>query len=73
MNRESRSDAESYSDRAVERVPAGAPNWVTETLIDQTLQIWQPYYSYRLTREDALVIIKNVGRLFEVMSRGAEE
>ena len=73
MKRSSQSDTASSSSRSVECVPAGAPNWVTETLIDKTLEIWQPYYSYRLTREDALVIIKNVGRLFEVMSRGAEE
>ena len=73
MQPESQSHAESHPNHSVERVPAGTPNWVTANLIDQTLQIWQPYYSYRLTREDALVIIKNVGRLFEVMSRGAEE
>lgn len=73
MDLSSQPDAESHASRSVERIPAGAPNWVTETLIDQTLEIWQPYYSYRLTREDALVIIKNVGRLFEVMSRGTEE
>lgn len=52
------------------RVPPGAPPWVTTTLIEHTLEIWQPYYKDPLTPEDALAIIVNVGRLFEVLSRG---
>ena len=65
-------DNETYQD-STGVIGDSEQEWQSVRLIDETLQIWQPYYSYRLTREDALVIIKNVGRLFEVMSRGAEE
>jgi hypothetical protein len=51
-------------------LPAGAPNWVTEDLIELTLSTWQPWYKRQLTPEDALAIIMNVGRMFEVLSRG---
>lgn len=44
-------------------VPAGAPRWVTVELLEQTLRTWQPYYRRRLTVEDALEMILNVGQL----------
>jgi hypothetical protein len=49
-------------------VPPGAPTWITPELIEHTLRVWQPYYANPLTTEDALAIIQNVGRLFEVVS-----
>ena len=52
-------------------VPAGAPAWITSELVEKTIRVWQPYYADPLTPEDALAIILNVGRLFDVLSRGA--
>ena len=49
------------SETTADVIPKGAPPWITDQLIEKTLDVWQPYYSYRLTSEDALVIIKNVG------------
>ena len=43
------------------------PAWVTAELIEATLEVWQPRYSYQLTRDDAIAIIKSVGHLFEVL------
>jgi len=71
MTPESKTRADSETTAVV--IPNGAPPWITEQLIEKTLEVWQPYYSYRLTSEDALVIIKNVGRLFDSMSRGGGE
>lgn len=51
-------------------VPAGTPAWITGTLIEQTIQIWQPYYADALTPEDAVHMIAGVGRLLDVLSRG---
>jgi len=45
------------------------PDWVSEDLIQKTVEIWQPYYSNGLTRDDAIAIIKNVGGLFECLRR----
>lgn len=52
-------------------IPKGAPSWVTVELIESTLKTWQPYYSYRLTAQDAVVMIKSAARLFDVMSCGS--
>ena len=46
-------------------VPDGAPDWVTEELILETLDTWQPYYGGSLTAEDALEILLGVTKLFE--------
>ena len=50
-------------------VPAGAPSWVTEELIELTLKTWQPFYSRQLIETDALEMIMGVDQLFGVMSR----
>lgn len=58
---QSREDAKSI-------VPAGAPDWITAELIEATIRTWQPYYQATLTPDDALIMILDVGRLFEVLS-----
>ena len=63
----SRSKQENSKRRKQPRVDL--PDWITDELIQQTLKIWQPYYSDRLTDDDAIVIIKNVGVLFECLRR----
>ena len=49
-------------------VPAGAPSWVTEELIELTLKTWQPFYSRQLIETDALEMITGVDQLFGMMS-----
>lgn len=51
-------------------IPPGAPSWVTAELIADTLRVWQRYYDRRLTPDDALEIILNVGQLFDVLREG---
>jgi len=46
-----------------------APAWITPELIRLTIEVWQPYYATRLTAEDAVIMIQNVGRLCVVLSR----
>ena len=52
-------------------VPAGAPDWITDELIERTIIVWQPYYRTVLTPEEAVTMILNVGRLYQVFSSGA--
>lgn len=47
------------------------PEWVTDELIQKTLEVWQPHYRDPLTAEDAAYIILSVGRLFETLSKTA--
>ena len=57
-------------------VPAGAPDWVTPELIEDTIQTWQPVYRHSLTPEDALEILISVAYLFEGLEqveRGDDE
>ncbi len=46
-------------------VPDGAPDWITNELLVETLETWQPYYGGSLTVEDALEILIGVTKLFE--------
>jgi hypothetical protein len=56
------------SDAKHSTVPAGAPTWANSELIEQTIRVWQPYYTAPLTPEEAIAIIQSVGRLVEVLS-----
>jgi hypothetical protein len=62
-------DCTAKNDATPSIVPAGTPEWVTAELIEQTIRVWQPYYKSRLTPDDAVTMILNVGRLYEVFSR----
>jgi len=53
--------------------PSDLPRWISPELIAQTLETWQPYYAEPLTPEDAVAIIKNVGRLVDVLTREPEK
>jgi hypothetical protein len=46
---------------------AGAPEWVTEELVADTLATWQAFYPHKLTELDALEILLTVGRLFDAL------
>ncbi len=49
-------------------VPAGAPAWVDEALLAETLRVWQPYYADPLTAADALAIVLGAARLQEAVA-----
>ncbi|MEM6332634.1 MAG: hypothetical protein AAF823_04775 [Planctomycetota bacterium] len=45
-------------------VPAPlSQGWVSEELIQDTITAWQPYYTNRLSPEDAIGILTTMGRL----------
>ncbi len=50
-------------------IPPGTPVWITAKLIALTQKVWQPYYAKPLSSEDAVTIVRNVGKLFGVLSR----
>jgi hypothetical protein len=48
-------------------VPAGAPEWVRAELLEEAIEVWQPYYEHELSMDDALEITLSVGRLAEAI------
>lgn len=50
-------------------LPPGTPAWITPQLVQQTLRVWQPYYSSPLTVDDAVTMILDVSRLFDVLAQ----
>lgn len=44
-------------------LPQGLPPWITAELIQETIEVWQPYYEKTLTPKDAAAIIRNVAIL----------
>jgi hypothetical protein len=49
-------------------VPAGTPDWITPHLVAETIRVWQPYYNDVITPEEAVTMIRNVGRLYRALS-----
>ena len=45
------------------------PDWVSDDLLQKTIEIWQPYYPNQLTRDDAIAIINNVGGVIDCLRR----
>ncbi|MEO2030665.1 MAG: hypothetical protein ABGZ35_01125 [Planctomycetaceae bacterium] len=52
-----------------QRSRSDLPDWVSDDLLQKTVEIWQPYYSNQLTREDAIAIINNVGGVIDCLRR----
>jgi hypothetical protein len=50
------------------KVPAGSPEWITEDLLRDTIETWQPYYSTRLTELEAVEILQRVGTLLDTIT-----
>jgi hypothetical protein len=46
---------------------SASPVWITEALIERTIQVWQPRCSYTITRADAIALLVNVARLCDVL------
>lgn len=57
----SRADANTSLNRA------GRPAWITDELVADTLEVWQPFYRETLTARDAIEILLSVGRLLDVL------
>ena len=70
VRRNPQSECQAQGDASTCIVPAGAPDWITPELIEATIRVWQPYYAEVLSPEDAVTMILDVGRLFEVLSSG---
>jgi hypothetical protein len=51
-------------------VPAGAPDWITPALVETTIRVWQPYYEATITPEEAVIMILNVGLLYDALASG---
>ena len=64
-------DCESLEEAAASIVPAGTPDWITAELIEATIRVWQPFYLDVVTPEEAVTMIRNVGRLFQALSSGS--
>ncbi len=54
-------------DRHRRRKRLNAPAWITDELIADTLKTWQPYYSRRLRRDDAIEMLLAVGNLIDCL------
>ena len=49
-------------------LPVGTPGWITEELVQNTLETWQPYYQEELIEEDAIAMIMSVGQLHQFLA-----
>ena len=48
-------------------VPPGAPKWITEEDIADTLRVWQRYSKEGLTADDAVEILVNTDQLLRAL------
>ena len=54
-------------------VPDGAPSWVTEELIEETIRVWQRFYEEPLASEQALALILTTSELLAAMEEQKNE
>ena len=59
--------------REIAEVLTGAPTWITEDLVVNTLETWQPHYRERLTASGAIEILLSVGNFFDVLEQTDDE
>ncbi len=50
-------------------LPPGTPAWITPELVQATQKVWEPRYERPLSPEEAITIVQNAGRLFDLLSR----
>lgn len=48
-------------------LPPGLPTWITPEAVADTLATWQPYYRHRLTVDDAVAMLLDLGNLFALL------
>jgi hypothetical protein len=41
--------------------------WITDELIAETQRVWSPHYSRKLSKDEAVEILRNVKRFAEVL------
>jgi hypothetical protein len=58
---------EKRSDRTPFELFVNLPDWITPELLDETLKTWQPYYNEKLTPEDGIEILRNIGRIIDIL------
>lgn len=63
-----KTDCDGAADALSGTIPAGAPDWITAELIQRTIEVWQPYYSEVISAEEAVEMIRSVGRLIDAFA-----
>jgi hypothetical protein len=58
-----------HRDAAQTPQAVSVPQWITDDLIRRTLEVWNPRYGFKLTRDDAIAMILAVSRLYGVLKR----
>ena len=48
------------------------PEWITPELIDETVRVWQPYYTHALSEQEAVDILCSVSRMVEILATTAQ-
>jgi len=56
----------------VELSVTGRPEWVSEELLDRTIDLWSRAYQRTVTTQEAMEILMNVKRLAELLIRAKE-
>ncbi|MEP3480850.1 MAG: hypothetical protein ABJZ55_16500 [Fuerstiella sp.] len=52
-------------------LPAGLPSWITGPLVEQTIRVWQPFYSQTLIPRDAIEILLSTDSIINALSEGS--
>lgn len=61
------------TDTRVFRRPPATPTWISDELLQHTIEVWQPFYARTLQAEDALEMILNVSQLLETLREQPHE
>jgi hypothetical protein len=59
---------EAVTDEEILTSLRGAQSWITPALIRETLDTLQPYYTERMSADEALEILNRMGQLFELLT-----
>lgn len=46
------------------------PDWITPELLQDTIDVWSPHYSYTLTEDEAAAILADMGNLLDHFVEG---
>ena len=47
--------------------PRCRPTWISDELIQATIEVWQPLLGHTVTPDEAVEILQNVGRLADFL------
>jgi hypothetical protein len=48
-------------------------DWITDSLVEETLSVWSPYYDGALNKAEAVEIVRTVGRLIQLTKETNDE